>query len=137
MFQVQGKEIPGQNTSKNKNQSKGEIKFKTHLLLTNCSHRPSLSSALEEASKPAPPLNLSGSDTPSVAQVSLIDMEMTFSAPLRICRCTKARRDILEMLQFYPQATPPEILPYNLLVLLLLLSLPGRENWSIVTRLMI
>ena len=64
-------EIPGQNASKNRNQSKGEIKFKTLLLLTNCSPGPFFSSALE-ASKQAsqsPPLNLSGSDMHMVAQV--------------------------------------------------------------------
>ena len=45
------------------------MKFKTRLLLTNYSPGPSLSSAPEEASRQAPPLKLSGSDAPSVAQV--------------------------------------------------------------------
>ena len=49
-----GRGNPGQNTSKNRNQSKGEIKFKIRLLLTNCSAGPSLFPA-PAAAKPAAP----------------------------------------------------------------------------------
>lgn len=67
---VRGKEMLGQNASENLNQSKGEMKFKTLLLLTNYSpvHLSPLFGK-KQVSKPAPPVNLSGSDTPSVAQV--------------------------------------------------------------------
>ena len=103
----------------------GEIKFKTRLLLTNCSPWQSFFTA-PAPTTPALPLTSQVQISPLFPSESPIDMEMNFSTPeerrtcptaillstserLLICIYTKARRDILEMLQFYPHF--PTVLP--------------------------
>ena len=103
----------------------GEIKFKTRLLLTNCSPWQSFFTA-PAPTTPALPLTSQVQISPLFPSESPIDMEMNFSTTEERCKCTtaillstserlliciytKARRDILEMLQFYPHF--PTVLP--------------------------